>query len=590
CSFYNGAGLHGNSSIHTKNNQNQDLLLSLEQAQVMATMLDRSFWNGSVDDLWRDVLSCTGHAIEWIWKEDYAERLAKSRHTRLKARGLLEDSLCAMAGGIPFAPNRGSPLVVFNFHAWPISGPVQFAVDNGVEGLRLRDSTGKNVPLQFVDENAENGPQVAFCADAVPACGFKTYYLTHAKQGGLAKDTGKIASSTIENEHFRITASPTGQLEVFDKDHKKILGSPQVGGLGDVVVYDMPPSKERSWMHNGPAGRRRDWQPDMARCRAVEGPVFDALRIPGKIGPHSVVREVRLWRNSDRIEFGVELDTQSEDNAILCIRFPIGLSGKVVAGIPFGVESRDHLDQEPFRGEFFCLGFPEGYYATRWTDVSSPDFGYTFICPPGMHTGYVFKKADQSIEFILNRFQPMPTDAFSRSALSITGTGHNRWRCALFPHTGTWREAQSYRQALEEHVPLMAWSPGWGLGRGGASSSAILNKPERPNKDGALPIAISSNGAASLVEVRPAGVILSSMRLIQPEKPGEATQYELRLYETLGKETDVVVRLARPAIGAQMTNFLGEPMPDENEVQLVANELHFHIKPWKIVTLRVRDR
>lgn len=226
----------------------------------------------------------------------------------------------------------------------------------------------------------------------------------------------------------------------------------------------MPPLTG-TWEHIGPVGKRRDWQAAVAECRAVQGPVFASLTISGKIDGHAIVREVRLWRGSRRIEFGVHLNTIQPDNGVFCIRFPLGMSGKVVAGIPFGVELRDNLAQEPFRGESFCLGFPEGYDATRWTDVSSPEFGYTFICPPGMHTGYAFKKADQSIEFILNRFQPMPKDQFVRAAATLDGRGHHHWQCALLPHAGTWRDAKSYLHALEQHIPLMAWSPAAGLGR-----------------------------------------------------------------------------------------------------------------------------
>ena len=78
CNYYTSAGLHGNANIHTQNNQNEDLLLSLEKAQAMAAMLDRSFVKEPVDALWQDVLSCSGHAIEWCWKEDYADAWPKA--------------------------------------------------------------------------------------------------------------------------------------------------------------------------------------------------------------------------------------------------------------------------------------------------------------------------------------------------------------------------------------------------------------------------------------------------------------------------------------------------------------------------------
>ena len=367
------------------------------------------------------------------------------------------------------------------------------------------------------------------------------------------------------------------------------LGSPQTGGLGDLAVYDMPPSGD-SWLHVGPPGKRRDWQAAVDRCRTLQGPVFASLTIPGTIGGHVVTREVRLWRNSRRIEFGVELRTAQRDNGIFCIRFPIGMSGKVAAGIPFGAESRDRLEREPFRGENFCTGFPEGYDATRWTDVSAADVGYTFICPPGMHTGYAFKKSDLAIEFILDRFQPMPKDAFGRAAASVDGRGQHHWWCALAPHAGTWADAKSYRQAMEQHVPLLAWSPARGLERGGALPLAELDKPERPGQDAPLPDGVRLHEAASLVEVSPANVVLSAMRLVRPAQRGDRPPTELRLYETTGQAADVVIRLHRPPIAAVETNLLGEVLANAGKVEVVGREVRFHVEPWKIVTLRLTDR
>ncbi len=298
------------------------------------------------------------------------------------------------------------------------------------------------------------------------------------------------------------------------------------------------------------------------------------------------MRSVRLWQNCPQIEFGVEIDAAA-DNGILSICFPVDIDGKVVAGIPFGVEPRDDLGREPFRYESFCTGFPEGYYATRWTDVSSSERGYTFICPPGMHTGYAFKKSRRSLEFILHRFQ-LPAVDIARSAESIQGHGHHHWWCALVPHHGTWLEAASYRRAMEQHVPLLAWSPAFGLGRGGVPAPETPGKtPDRPLTDAVPAGAIRLGTSFSSAEVRPAGVVLSSMRLVRPKQAGKPAEYELRLYETIGRSADVVVRLARPAAKAVQTNFLGEPVTEAAKVSIAGREIRFPIQPWKIVTLRV---
>lgn len=577
--YYTAAALHGNGNIYTHNNRNEDLLLSLEKAQVMATMLGKAFYNEPLDGLWQDVLSCTGHAIEWIWKEDYEERMAMVRHTHARAQRALEEALCAAASAIPFRYELGTPLVVFNFHPWPVTGPVQLAVDDRPDRLALSDGAGRNVPLQLAGEEPGDGDRLAFIAN-VPACGFKTFYLSRAKQGGPAAPADATGVAQIENEYYRIRQQPDGRLEVFDKARGAILGTADAKGLGSLAIYDMPPTE--SWVHNGPPGKRRDWQPQPGRSRSIAGPVFASLRSPGSIGPHAMAREVRLWRGSRRIGFHVEIDAQA-DNGILCIRFPVG-TGKVVAGIPFGVESREHFEREPFRYDGFIVGFPEGYDGTRWTDVSTPSFGYTFICPPGMHTGYAYKQQDHAMEFILNRFQPMPKDIFRQSHPSLEGKGHHEYRCALVPHAGTWREAASYREAMEEHVPLVAWSPSFRIGRGGVCEKEA---PDRPQPDPPRSGAFRPGGEASLAEVTPASVVLSSMRLVPAGRHGRGPEIELRLYETTGNPADATIRLACPITDVRQTNFLGEPVRDAGKVDVSAGTIRFRILPWKIVTLRM---
>lgn len=580
--YYTAAGLHGNHNIYTHNNRNEDLLLSLEKAQVVAAMLGKSFFNEPLDGLWQDVLSCTGHAIEWIWKDDYEERMSKVRETRARAQRALEETLCAAASSIPFRYELGTPLVVFNWHAWPVTGPVQFGVDRADLGrLALCDGAGKPVPSQVADMESAAPSQMAFIAENVPACGFKTFYMRRPKPDGQTPPGKREeAQHEIENEHYRVRQRPDGRLEIFDKTRGAALGMPDAGGLGDLAIYDMPPAD--TWVHNGPPGKRRDWQPLPGNSRSVAGPVFASLRSPGSIKPHAVVREVRLWRGSRRIEFHVAIDAQA-DNGIACIRFPVG-PGKVVAGIPFGVEPREGFEREPFRYDGFILGFPEGYDGTRWTDVSSPALGYTFICPPGMHTGYAFKKKDQSLEFILHRLQPMPKDIFRQSHPSLQGTGHHEYECALVPHAGTWREATSYREALETHVPLVAWSPSHRLGRGGVCEKEL---PDRPQPDPPRRGAMKPADEASLVEVKPASVVLSSMRLVRTDATRRAAEIELRLYETTGSPADVAIRLGCPVSRARPTNFLGEPVEDAAKVDVASNEVRFRILPWKIVTLRL---
>ena len=74
----------------------------------------------------------------------------------------------------------------------------------------------------------------------------------------------------------------------------------------------------------------------------------------------------------------------------------------------------------------------------------------------------------------------------------------------MLPHQGTWRDAASYREALEFHTPLLAFSPTLGTGR------ANLAAPP-PGTNTRLA------DAMSFAEVRPASVVLSSLRPVDSD-------------------------------------------------------------------------
>jgi alpha-mannosidase len=549
---YVEAGMHGARSLYLHNNQDEDLLLALETAQALAGR--RLAVDPQANDaLWHDLLSCVGHAIQWAWAPDYDERMAFAQARREKITRALEAAQQAVVADLGFRRDLGTPIVVFNYHGWKASGPAVFILGNDPRRMLVRDAEGHSVPVQCSGKLPTDQWCYVFRAQDVPACGYKTYYASVDKAEPVSGERPVNATQTAENEFYRVTQSADGRLQIVDKATGRTLGDPQAS-LGEVVFYDAPPTQ--GWMMNGPLGPRHAWQVARHDTSGVSGPVYALLGATGKIGPHRITRELRLWRGSPRLDFRVTIDAEPGNGAFV-IRFPLGMAGKVTAGIPFGAEPRAHFEREPFRPEFFVKGYEEGYTATRWTDVSADGRGYSFICPWGAHTGYAWREAEKSLEFILLRVRPLPGGEWGKMSPSLTGTGHHEFNCSLLPHQGTWREAGSYRAALECHLPL----------------AAVAGKPS----------AGKSAAQASLAEVSPAGVVLSTIRPLG----AEGRPLELRLYETLGQPTDAVIRLGAPIKSAVATDFLGRPTTGGEKPDVRGSEIRLRLGPWKIATLRV---
>jgi len=554
---YVEAGMHGQRSLYLQNNQDEDLLLALETAQVMAG--PRVAFSATANDaLWHDLLSCVGHAIQWAWTADYNERLEFARARREKIRSALDAAQLAVVDHIRFRRELGTPVVVFNPHGWSVSGPVRFARSEFPQAMRVRDAEGRDLPVQNAGRTPSGLWSYLFTAQGVPGCGYKTYYLQHVGSRHTAPQPPLVRpAETVENEFYRVSQSAAGRLKIVDKATGRTLGDPTQGSLGEVVFYDAPPPQD--WQMNGPLGPRHTWQVGPHDTSGVTGPAHSLLSATGRIGPHTLVRELRLYNGCRRLEFHVSIDA-AEGNGAFVARFPLGIAGHVTAGIPFGAEPRDDLAQEPFRGEFFVKGYPDGFAATRWADVSADWTGYSLLCPWGAHTGYAWHAADKALEFILLRVRPLPTGKWGAMSPSLTGTGHHEFDYALVPHADTWREAATPRAAIEYHMPLTA---------------VVVDQKQSPQAARA--------DRASWAEVTPAGVMLSSLRPLN----GAGRPVELRLYESQGRATDAVVRLDLPCRKVVETDLLGRPAHTLEKLELRHGAIHLRLKSWRIVTLRV---
>ena len=127
----------------------------------------------------------------------------------------------------------------------------------------------------------------------------------------------------MENRWYRVDMGDDGGLQVTDRPRGAKLGA-KGGGLGDVVFYDAPEPK--GWMMNGPLGQRHDWTAIPGDFRGCQGPVFASLQAEGRIGSHRVRREVRLWRDSRRIDFSVEIEAEP-GCGVFFLRFPLDIDG-----------------------------------------------------------------------------------------------------------------------------------------------------------------------------------------------------------------------------------------------------------------------
>lgn len=124
---------------------------------------------------------------------------------------------------------------------------------------------------------------------------------------------------------------------------------------------------------------------------------------------------------------------------------------------------------------------------------------------------------------------------------------------ALQHHDGDWKEAKSYKHGQDfNHRPL----------------------PTQVNARGDLPSELS------FLNISPDNLILSALK-----KAEDSDEVILRFFETAGEATKAEIEFFRGIKRATSVNLLEE---EEQELPVEGNKLRLEVKPFEIVTLKLK--
>ena len=187
--------------------------------------------------------------------------------------------------------------------------------------------------------------------------------------------------------------------------------------------------------------------------------------------------------------------------------------------------------------------------ALRWVDVSDAGGGFGFSLLNDAKYGFDVQGSVLRMSVIHGATYPDPQ----------ADRGRHEFLYSLYPHSGTWREADSTRRGLELNNPLIA--------------RALMAHP------GTLP------AAKGFVKAEPPNVVLSTLKM---ETGYDARSLIVRLYETQGRKTDAVLSFPWP-YRAEETDLIERTLPDglHLDSQGAGNEVVIPVEAYEIRTFRL---
>jgi alpha-mannosidase len=132
--------------------------------------------------------------------------------------------------------------------------------------------------------------------------------------------------------------------------------------------------------------------------------------------------------------------------------------------------------------------------------------------------------------------------------------GHHEFTYSIYPHAGTWRDAQTVRRGYELNYPLLA--------------------RDAENHSGSLP------ATHSFLRVDQDNVVVTALK-----KAEDGNGFVVRFYEWAGKAGDVHLHFAASVQSATDVNLIEKP---GTPLSVRENEIVVPTKPFEIRTVAVR--
>ncbi len=409
-----------------------------------------------------------------------------------------------------WAPPR--PVVVFSTVSWSRSGLATITLgfpEPGTPWLALSDEAGAGVPFlaEGVRRHADGTlaeATITFRADAVPALGYRTYWVTAAAAPGEEEGWSAAPGRVIRSDAFLIEADPArgGTLaRILDRR----TGVELLRGPGNELVltdeYDYHPRwGEGPWLLC-PKGPGTGSAASPAQVRAERCAIGSRLVTGFALGGLRVSQETILWDGIDRVEFRTHVDGSIGQDALLQVRFPADVPGGLpvyqcatsVVGRPFGAPDAD-VAQYPFTldnpaHEWFGLGST----ARVVTGDRAWPIGVAEVIAPGTPGAYreqmrglVAALASQGVTATCSRpdgprYGALDLDSnIPDCRIALGGPGANPWTARLLAALGPDAEAARLLAAGRRRT-------GMGAGRApaGAGVRAGRRRAGRPGPAGA---------------------------------------------------------------------------------------------------------
>ncbi|MDR1780411.1 MAG: glycosyl hydrolase-related protein [Tannerella sp.] len=388
-------------------------------------------------------------------------------------------------------------LLIFNPHAWEYRGIVKY--DSDKNSICCTDGQGREFPTQWITgEAVTHGRHTLLIQAVVPPMGYCQIKNKRCETPLQATPPATASDHRLENEFYVLTVASNGCIGIFDKQAGKQVFMRGETGCRAVVIND----QSDTWSHN-----IRTFADEIGEFGSAEiktlynGPLLATIRVTTTYGKSTLTVDWSLTSGSRRIDANVVLDWH-ERLKMLKFSFPVDITEPTPTyESPYGYIVRQaNGDEDP---------------GHRWIDLTGQregkQYGLTVI--NDAKYGYSVRDNDMRVSIVRSPVYAHhePKELLPEVEYEWMDQGIQRFRMALVPHSGDWREINAPRIADEFITPPIAIYQG-------------IHTGDKPKSD-------------SFIAVDAPNVSLTAVK-----KSEDGDDLILRLVETFGRDSDFTLR------------------------------------------------
>lgn len=528
------------------NRKSELLLMDLELLSVLAEKRGLAYPAEDLERLWKMVLLNQFHDIlpGSSIKEVY--EVTKREYEQLAEEGgrLLRERKEAVAGA-------GDGVTVFN-----TLGFTRRSLTVLPDGVTSLTDKGEALPCQEI-----GGLRYSLTGE-IPSKGYSVYGAVREADGGTAGEAAgdtEAAGGVVENsaaesggdtpfsvlktaDGFVIT-TPFAKVDMAaDGSFTSLLDlseNRQVWKAGEagnrLRIYEDKPIYYDNWDIDV-FYTEKYWDLDEPASIAVtsEGPLCLQITVNRSFMHSRMTQDIRFYAHSPRIDFNTWVDWK-EHQYLLKAGFPVDVhTDEAAFDIQFGnVVRKTHTNTSWDRARFESCGH-------KWMDVSESGYGVSLL--NDCKYGHSVREGCIELTLIKSGIESNPD----------TDNEEHVFTYSLYPHQGTWREADTQKEAADLNQPLSAVNggmPGESYGFAGVKGDSVVLETVKRSEDGN-------------------GIIL-------------------RLYESRNKRVNAKVSLSCAPVTVTECNLLEEPVDEAGGLMIDRDGFSFVIKPYEIKTYKV---